>query len=76
MPITPESIDVGRCYLTRNGLVAQVVNVLSIGRVVYTFRKSTEADAHVWTGAETDQRTFALLAEHEVPCDWTPEGDG
>lgn len=75
MTVPPESIEIGKCYLTRNGQVARVVNVLSTGRVVYAFRKSTDVDAHVWTGAETDRRSFALLVERAVPCDWMPEGE-
>src|SRR3712207_1222145 len=45
----PESIEVGRCYLTRNDQVVRVMNVLSDGYVVYAFRSSAVAKARGWT---------------------------
>ncbi len=75
MSIPPESIQVGQCYLTRNGQVARVVTLLPDGRTRYQFRSSAVARAFGWYEAKTDLRSFSHLVEREVPCDWTPEGD-
>ncbi len=72
----PESIEVGRCYLTRNDQVVRVMNVLSDGYVVYAFRSSAVAKARGWTGATTVLQVLAYLIEREVPCDWTPGSEG
>ena len=75
MTVPPESIEAGKWYLITNGQVARVQN-LQAGAVHYEFRSSVAAMAFGWTSAITDIRTFGHLIEREVPCDWTPEGEG
>ncbi len=75
MALPLENIEVGKCYLTRNAQVARVMSLLSDGYVVYAFRNSAAARAAGWTEARSHLRTFVLLIEREVPCDWTPEGE-
>ena len=72
MPVPPESIQVDRCYLTRNDQVARVTKILPNGYVLYAFRSSAVAKAFGWTRAQTEIRSFVALVEREVPCDWTP----
>ncbi len=80
MSIPPESITVGRCYLTtteRGYQVRRVVRIMPDGRVQYERRAAAGTrGATVWVLCMADRRTFALIAEREVPCDWTPEGNG
>jgi hypothetical protein len=75
MTVPPESIEVGKCYLTRNDQVVRVMKLLSDGHVIYAFRSSAVAEAFGWTGAQTEIRSFIHLLEREVPCDWTPASD-
>ncbi len=76
MSVPLESIEAGKCYLTRNDQVVRVMNLLSNGYVVYAFRSSAVAKALGWTGAQTALQVFAHLIEREVPSDWTPARDG
>ncbi len=75
MTMPPESIEVGKCYLTRNDQIVRVEKLLLDGYVIYAFRSSAVAKAFGWTGAQMEIRSFAHLLEREVPCDWTPETD-
>ena len=72
MTMLPNTIQVGKCYITRNDQVARVVNLLSSGHVIYAFRSSMAASTCRWTGAEMDLQAFAMLVEREVTPDWTP----
>ncbi len=73
--ISPESIEIGKCYLTKRGVVRRVLRLLP-GRVQFERRTSTKSGRWAWTPDLTDLRAFALSTEREVPCDWTPEEDG
>jgi hypothetical protein len=73
--IPPESIQVGRCYLTHDGKVRKVTSADSDGSMRYTERTGTGP----WVYGGTKKRgrlVFAAALAREVPCDWTPEGDG
>ena len=74
MPVPPESIEIGRCYLTETGQVRRVVRFMGDGRVQYE-----ERSAHIlqktWTVGMQCTRFFADLVEREVPSHWTPEED-
>ena len=75
MPISPESIQVDRCYLTESGSIWKVTSTGSDGTVRYTER----VGAGPWLYGGTKQRrkhAFAATVLREVPCDWTPERDG
>jgi hypothetical protein len=74
MSIAPESIQVGKCYLTKMGTIRRVTGLLP-GRVRYEQRP---AHRTTWANYRTDildLRSFAFTVERLVPCDWTPERD-
>jgi hypothetical protein len=75
MPIPPESIHVGQCYLMRSGYVRRVV-AFRQGRVQYETRsQATKRVGWAWKMGIVDLNTFAAMVERPVPCDWTPETD-
>ncbi len=73
MPVPPESIQIGKCYLAGRQLgprVPRVVAILPDGRVQYEWRKR---QTQKWKPGILDAREFAFGVDQEVPCDWTPE---
>jgi hypothetical protein len=76
VPLPPESIRAGKCYLTRIGQVSRVLQLLPYGYLRYEFRPGAEVRASGWTKARTDLQSFSYLVEREVSCDWTLKGDG
>ncbi len=75
MPLPPESIQIGKCYLTHSGEVRRVLRLLPEDRVHYEFREAAVARAFGWKEGVLGLAPFAALVEHEVPCNWTPEAD-
>ncbi len=75
MSLPPESLEADKCYLTNTGQVRRVLVMLP-GRVQFERRVGTPGPNCRWVREVADTRAFALLVDHEVPCDWTPEGDG
>ena len=79
MPISPESVEVGKCYLVRSERGTQVRRVLQVmpdGRVRFERRvKSTGGPQWAWMQSLSEGRAFAAALEREVPADWTPEMD-
>jgi hypothetical protein len=75
LSVPPESIEVGRCYLSDDGRVRRVRKFLPDGRVRYTYRSFLAAQASPWRTGRLDVEGFAATALREVPCDWTPEMD-
>jgi hypothetical protein len=75
MSVPPESIQAGKCYLTRFGQVRRVV-ICEHGRVTFH-----TGNRRLYVPGGTPRRRvmtlpkFALDAEREVPCNWTPEAD-
>jgi hypothetical protein len=72
--VSPESIQVGECYLTNMGTIRRVTGLLP-GRVQYQQRPGHRL---TWANHRTDildLRSFAFLVERPVPCDWTLESD-
>jgi hypothetical protein len=79
MSVPPESVAVGKCYVTsvERGLrLLRVVLVREDGRVQYDYCNRYGLRNHGWKAGIVDQASFARMAEREVPCDWTPEADG
>jgi hypothetical protein len=78
--IPPESIEVGKCYLVRTGRydqpqgVRRVVRIMPDGRIQIEHRIASSKGV-AWKGAIQDVRSFSVMAEREVPCDWTPGRD-
>ncbi len=72
MTIPPESIAVGRCYLTDGNIVRRVVRILPDRRIQYEWRGGHRMK---WKSGILSSREFALAAEREISCDWTPEAD-
>ena len=75
MSVPAERTAVGKCYLTTTGQVRRVISFLP-GRVRFERRVNTTGPGWGWVPSLSERRAFALLVEREVPCDWTPEGDG
>ena len=74
MSLSPESIEVGQCYLTNMGTIRRVTGLVP-GRVQY---KQRPGHRPTWANHRTDildLRSFAFSVERPVPCDWTPESD-
>ena len=74
MAILPESIEVGKCYLMETGHVRRVVRIKPDGRVQFMHRQGHTLKN--WKVSSDKRRSFALMVEREVPCDWSPEEEG
>ena len=74
MTIPPESIEVGKCYLSMEGRVRRVTKFLPGGRIRYAYRSVPANEGKPWRTGRLDVARFAATALREVPCDWTPEG--
>ena len=72
VPIIPESLEVGQCYLTEDGRVRKVTRFLTDGRVRYKYRG---LQSKKWRWGELSCRSFACTVERSVPCDWVGETD-
>ena len=70
MPIEPESIEIGHCYLSSKGFVRRVLQVLGDGKLLVEVRKGTSRQ---WHSDMVTARFFASSTERRVPCDWTPD---
>ncbi len=75
MSVPPESIEVGKCYLTNSGFVRRVLEISPQGWIVYERRPAYRPEA-VWLECNQHLSGFAPQIEREVPCDWTPEREG
>ncbi len=73
MAVPPETIKVGRCYLTDAARVQRVLEITPDGKVIHAHR-STRSEYKAWTAGTTSLRAFAFITVREVPCDWTPRG--
>ncbi len=76
MSVSPESIQPGKCYLTHSGEVRRVLRFLPERQVHYETRQAAVLMAFGWKEGVLEPTPFAALLEREVPCDWTPEGEG
>ena len=75
MTIPPESIEAGKCYLAKSLSGPRLLKVIGVspdGNIVY----QQYAPGAGWGVATLHRDAFAASANREVPCDWTPEGDG
>ncbi len=72
LDIAPETIKVGRCYLTEAARVQRVLEITPDGKVIHAHR-STRSEYKAWTAGTASLRAFAFINVREVPCDWTPE---
>ncbi len=73
MPVPPESVEAGKCYLMKTGHVRRV---LPDGRVQYEHHPGHQVNAGAWRPGIQETRSFVFMVEREIPCDWTPERDG
>ncbi len=71
MTVPPESIEVGKCYLTDAGQVRRALQILPNGRIVYERRPAHRPEAP-WQEASQELSSFARLVEEEVPCHFGP----
>ena len=75
MPVPPESIEVGKCYLTRETRVRRVTEIRPNGEVRYKYRSFPAHRRGTWQSGALPPDIFAEFVLREVPCDWTPEAD-
>ena len=75
MPVPPESIEIGKFYLTNDGRLRRVAKFLSDGQVRYAYRSFPADKRKTWRTGRLDLESFAATAVREVPWDWTPEMD-
>ncbi len=80
MTVTPENIEMDRCYLLDSLLdspaglkVCRVVGMLPTGGLKYRHRPADGKPTGHWRSAKTGTALFAAKVIREVPCDWTPE---
>lgn len=69
------SIEVGKCYLTRDGQIIRVLQFLSDGDLVYATRAGRRGGQFIWAGAVMSVGNLLISIEREVPCDWVPEAN-
>ena len=73
MALPPESIQIGRCYLTEEGRVRLVVGFGPAGWVRYKDRSADPNQKAAWRSGRLSLQMLAATVTREVPCDWTPE---
>ena len=71
MSLSPEGIEVGRCYLMHSGQVRRVI-ALDGDRVRYETRHRV-SKGWAWHPGIVPVAVFASMAKRVVPVDWTPE---
>jgi hypothetical protein len=69
MSIPPESIQVGRCYLSEEGRVRRVTKFLASGQVRYKYRSFPDDERSPWRTGNLDVGRFAATTLREVSCD-------
>ncbi len=74
MSLPPESIELGKCYLTNTGRVWRIIRVMPDGRILYE-QRSRRVPAKTWQPGMLVALTAEMLIVREIPCDWTPERD-
>ena len=72
MSLPPESLEVGRCYLTNTGRVWRIIRVMPGERILYE-QRSRRAPAKTWQPGMLVALAAEMLIERENPCDWKPE---
>ncbi len=74
MPVPPESLEVGKCYLINTHQVWRIIRLMPDGRIQYEQRAADHIPKS-WQPGMLTALTAEMLIEREVPCDWTPEMD-
>ncbi len=75
MAVPPESIEVGKCYLSNDGRVRRAAKFLPDGRIRYAYRSFPVPQGRLWRTGRLDVERFAETTVREVPCDWTPDAE-
>ena len=75
MGLSPESIQIGRRYLSEEGRVRRVVGFWPAGWVQYRYRFATSYKRGAWRSGRLSLQMFAATVMREVPCDWVAETD-
>ncbi len=78
MTISPESIQVGKCYLAdrrQSPQVWQVTTIFADGRLEYKNRPVNPELSQRLRSARTSLQLFASGIDRKVPCDWSPGAD-
>jgi hypothetical protein len=74
MSITPESLEVGQCYLGEDRRVYRVLRLMPDGQVQYSHRPA-HTPLRTWKPGMLNCGSFCRLVGCLVPCNWTPEMD-
>ena len=75
MAVPLAALEVGKCYLTNTGRVWRIIRIMPDGRILYEHRSQNVFVEDQKPGILVTLPAEVLI-EHEVPCDWTPEGGG
>jgi hypothetical protein len=70
MPVAPDTLRVGQCYLSDTGKVRRVLNILPDGRVRFEARNRTNRTSQRWKLDILSLEEFATSTEHPIRCDW------
>jgi hypothetical protein len=62
--------------MERGQRVRRVLQVTSDGRVQFEERVDNLPQGRVWKRGVNPLRSFLLVIEREVPCDWSPDEEG
>jgi hypothetical protein len=73
VPVAPESITAGECYVTSTGRVRRVAHLLPDGRVLFATRLRLQGQTASWKDGIQTLAVFAASLERLVPWDWRPE---
>ncbi len=76
MDISPESVQIGQCYLTQVGEVRRVLGLTAEKRVHYEYWCVGKRMLKNWKPGIEGLRAFALSVERPVPDNWTPQMGG
>ncbi len=74
MSISPDTVQVGHCYLAQGQRFLQVTHVTADGRVRFKYRDHRASSMpETWWAGMLNLRDFAATALREIPCAREPE---
>jgi len=72
--ISPDTVQVGRCYLAQGQRFLQVTHVTADGRVRFKYLDLCASSMpEIWWAGMLNLRDFAATALREIPCAREPE---
>ena len=76
MAVDPNSLSVGKCYVTASGQVRRVTDITMTGRVDYEARGSRKVDKWHRGATQSNLPSLARFAgdvDREVKCSYHPD---